>query len=156
MFSFSGQIATLILRLDLHSTGKNSTRCPVSRWKWGQCLERSDCTLSLMMLVLRMMVVSSMTWPTPCTTNTMCVMSGSRSETAKGREGVLTHITYLCEIGSHSHQRQRLTSASHQPNPIRCNMIVALIAVQEQEWQSEWSHNLGPCSIAPKFSQIWI
>ena len=69
------------LRLDLHSTGKNSTRCPVSRWKWGQCLERSDCTLSRMMLVLRMMVVSSMTWPTPCTTNTMCVMSGSRSET---------------------------------------------------------------------------
>ena len=108
MFSFSGQIATLILRLDLHSTGKNSTRCPVSRWKWGQCLERSDCTLSLMMLVLRMMVVSSMTWPTPCTTNTMCVMSGRRSETAKG--GLLDvgkSFGIFCEDKSSTELRER-------------------------------------------------
>ena len=89
----------------LHSTGKNSALWPVSTWNLEKCLARICVMLSLIMLVLRMMVVSSttyfflkncvnyffliklvnwfwknlITWPTPCTTKTICEISASRS-----------------------------------------------------------------------------
>ena len=67
------------LRFVLHSTGKNSTRWPDCSWNLGKHLVRICETLSRSCAACRPMVDSSMTPPTPCTTNTAWVTSGSRS-----------------------------------------------------------------------------
>jgi len=82
-------------REERHSTGKNSTLCPVeelpedesseTRAKRGKCLDKIPWKFSLKRFVLRMIVVSSTTWPTPWTTNTMCVISGKRSREEEKR-----------------------------------------------------------------------